>query len=75
MILGLCGIDDNESRNRFIHLLKEKTGQMIECRDLLKANAERGGDKKTHCDGMIYDAIEILEEIINEKKKAEKSFL
>jgi C_GCAxxG_C_C family probable redox protein len=75
MILGLCGIDDNESRNRFIHSLKEKHGQMIECRDLLKANAERGGDKKTHCDGMIYDAIEILEEIINEKKKAEKSFL
>lgn len=68
MILGLLGIDDNESRNRFIHSLKEKHGQLIDCRDLLKANAERGGEKKPHCDGMILDAITILEEIIEEKK-------
>ena len=75
MLLGLAGIDDNESRNRFIHSLREKHEQMMDCRDLLKANAARGGDKKTHCDRMILDAVEILEEIIAEKKQREENFI
>lgn len=75
MILGLLDIKDNEARNRFIHALKEKHGGMMDCRDLLKANAEKGGDKKTHCDGMILDAIGILEEIIEERKNTEKQYL
>lgn len=71
MLLGLAGIDDNESRNRFIHTLRQKHGNMLNCSELLKANALAGGDKKTHCDRMIFDAIEIIEEIINEKKQKE----
>lgn len=72
MLLGLAGIHDNESRNRFVHALKEKHGNMINCSELLKANALAGNDKKSHCDKMILDAIEIIEEIIAEQRKAEE---
>ena len=30
--------------------------------DLLRANAQAGGQKKPHCDGMIKEAIELIEE-------------
>jgi hypothetical protein len=34
------------------------------CADLLRVNAQRGGNKKEHCDGMVFEAIEILEELL-----------
>lgn len=32
------------------------------CAELLKANIEKGGKKKEHCDGMIREAIELIDE-------------
>ena len=32
-----------------------------------RANAQAGGQKKAHCDGMIYEAIKLLEELALEK--------
>ena len=42
--------------------MKENHNGMINCFDLLKANAQAGGQKKPHCDGMIKEAIELIEE-------------
>ena len=36
---------------------------MTDCAELLKANAQQGGNKKTHCDNMIFEAIELLDEM------------
>ncbi|NME81700.1 C_GCAxxG_C_C family protein [Clostridium sp. SM-530-WT-3G] len=34
----------------------------INCAELLKMNAEKGGKKKEHCDGMIRESIKLIDE-------------
>lgn len=38
---------------------------LINCVDLLRVNKEKGGVKKLHCDGMIKEAIEIIDDIVS----------
>ena len=40
---------------------------MIECKDLLRVNAENGGEKMPHCNAMISECIGYAEEILREK--------
>ena len=42
---------------------------MLDCRDLLKANAAKGLPKKPHCDGMVYESVELAERLLKEKGK------
>ena len=39
---------------------------MTDCADLLHANAEKGGEKKMHCDNMIKESIEVMDEVMNQ---------
>ncbi len=68
MVLGLLGIDDAQSAAVFMNGIRESREGMLNCSDLLKRNAEKGGIKKTHCDGMIAQAVGLIEERIKEKK-------
>jgi len=68
MVMGLLSLDDNASRNAFVNGMKAKHENLTDCRDLLKRNAEKGGDKMTHCNRMIFDAIELIEEIQKTKE-------
>ena len=36
------------------------------CADLLKENAKNGGQKKPHCDGMIQEVIELIDQMEKE---------
>lgn len=63
MVLGGLGFSDPKTVNEVIRRIKERHNDMINCSDLLKANHEAGGDRKSHCDGMICEAIEIIERI------------
>ena len=51
--------------------IAENHDGMTDCKLLLKANAERGGNKKEHCDGMIREAITLIDELVSvsENKK------
>jgi C_GCAxxG_C_C family probable redox protein len=62
MVLGALGITDPAIVGGFQSRIKEKHGGNINCSDLLKANSEAGGKKKPHCDGMIKESIELIEE-------------
>lgn len=62
MVMGALGISDPKSVSELQRTIKENHNGLINCVDLLKANAEAGGQKKTHCDAMICEAIEIIEE-------------
>lgn len=66
MVLGLAGFDKPSDAKNYIGRIKEKHDSMMMCADLLRANAERGGIKKLHCDKMVYEAIEILEELLGD---------
>jgi C_GCAxxG_C_C family probable redox protein len=62
MVLGALGITDPVIVGGFQRRIKETHGGNINCSDLLKANSEAGGKKKPHCDGMIKESIELIEE-------------
>ena len=45
---------------------EENHDGMTDCADLLRANAEKGGEKKMHCDNMIKESIEVMDEVMNQ---------
>ena len=63
MVLGAKGVDSPMAVQQFRKGIAEKHDGMTDCADLLRANAQKGGDKKTHCDKMIQEAIELAEYI------------
>ena len=67
MALGMLGLDDPADANAFCRAVKENHEGYILCRDLLKINAERGGQKKPHCDAMVYEAVKLVEKMAKEK--------
>lgn len=64
-VLGMLGITDPKDVGGLQRKVKENHNGMIDCMDLLKANHEAGGEKKAHCDAMVYEAIKLIEEIKN----------
>lgn len=67
MVLGMKGLGDPATCNAFIKKMGEKHDGMIHCADLLKANIQRGGKKKPHCDDMVYSSIETIDAFLQEK--------
>ena len=67
MALGLFGVDDPAVVAEYHRRLGEKHDGMLECADLLRVNRERGGEKKPHCDAMVYECVALVEEILKEK--------
>ncbi len=67
MILGLYGMDDVRALNLFYQKMKAGHEGMMMCADLLRRNAEKGGQKKPHCDQMICESIGYIEEILKEQ--------
>ncbi len=65
MVLGMAGLDKPSVAAGFIRKIRENHEGMTMCADLLRANAERGGIKKEHCDNMVYEVIEILDELLD----------
>lgn len=69
LALGLAGVDDPQATNDLIRKVRDNHNGMIECTDLLRANAENGGEKMPHCNAMIRECIGYVEEILREKGK------
>lgn len=66
VVLGLFGIDDPKE---YYQLLRANHEGMLECADLLRINKERGGQRKPHCDGMVYECVSLVEQILREHGK------
>ena len=67
MALGAAGLEEPAIANRFVRMIRENHDGMIECKDLLRANAQLGKEKKPHCDAMVYEAVEAVETILREE--------
>ena len=63
MALGLLGVDDGPTIAEYHRRLREAHGGCLDCADLLRLDKERGGDKKTHCDGMVLECAALAEEL------------
>ncbi len=68
MALGLLGLDDSSDANAFCRRIRDNHEGCLLCRELLKMNAERGGQKKPHCDAMVYEAVALTEEMLSAKQ-------
>lgn len=68
MALGLAGLDSAQAAGAFTRKIRENHEGMLDCKDLLRVNAERGGDQKAHCDGMVYEAVKAVYEILEENE-------
>ena len=69
LALGLSGVDDPQAANNLIRKVRSNHNGMISCRDLLRINAENGGEKMPHCNAMIRECIGYVEEILKAKGK------
>ena len=67
MVLGLLGIDDQLTVTKYISALKKTHEGHTQCADLLKRAFALGMERKEHCDAMVYEGVEILENILKEK--------
>lgn len=72
MVLGLYGVEDPASIKVYYDRVKENHDNRIDCKDLLSVwFADGNKDKKTHCDGMVFECVALCEEILREKGKIE----
>lgn len=64
MALGLYDAGDAEASTEFMRRMKSLHGGLSDCRDLLREEVHSPAEKKPHCDGMVYEAVEIVEEML-----------
>ena len=69
MVLGLLREDDQPTTQKLISDFKAKHSGMLNCADLLKANSDAGGQRKPHCDALVYEMVEYVENILKERGK------
>ena len=64
MVLGLAGADDAQTVSTFLRTVRENHEGCLDCRDLLRKNTELGNDQKQHCDNMVFECLNLVEEIL-----------
>lgn len=69
MALGAMGLGSKEVCTRFLKRMKDNHDGTLDCADLLRKNKEAGLPRKPHCDGMVYEAVRLVEEIMKEEGK------
>ena len=67
LALGLAGVDDLQVSAGLIRKVRENHDGMIDCKDLLRVNAEKGGEKMPHCNAMIRECVGYVEEVLSAK--------
>ena len=64
MALGISGATDSADAHEFMRRMKAGHDGVIDCAHLLAANAKTGTPKKVHCDGMVFEAVTIVAEML-----------
>lgn len=69
MALGLYGEGDGETVSRFLEDMAATHGDTVLCAELLAGNEAAGGDRHRFCDGLVYEAISLVEKVLAERGK------
>lgn len=64
MVLGLYGRGGAADSSEFIRRMRERHEGRTQCKDLLAQEVHSAEEKKAHCDGMVYEAVEIVEDML-----------
>lgn len=73
MVLGALGLSHPETASKFRNAIAKNHDGMTDCVDLLRANADSGISNREHCNQMIYEGIERIDEILKEYVEAEEN--
>ncbi|MEL4860463.1 C-GCAxxG-C-C family protein [Pseudoflavonifractor phocaeensis] len=65
MALGMAGAGD-KAGPELLRRFRDKNGT-INCAELLKAAVERGEPRGEHCDRMVFEAVELAQELLDKK--------
>ncbi len=57
MVLGMMGATQKQYQD-FLRAMRENHDGITDCRELLAKASEEGVNRKEHCDGLIYEAVE-----------------
>lgn len=66
MVLGLLGYGDPET-GALIRQLKGERGA-THCAALLKAARERGEERKAHCDGLVFEMVDYIQKLLDQRQ-------
>lgn len=69
VVLGLFDLDDPVSTASYYKKLRAAHPDGLDCATLLRLNKERGGERKPHCDGMVFEVVTVVEEMLREQGK------
>ena len=67
MVLGLLHPNPEEGRREFMARFRSEHNNLSNCPDLLRVSKEKGLERKCHCDGLVYEAVSILEELLEKR--------
>ena len=67
MVLGLAGLKDADTAAEYTEAFRKLEEGRLDCAELLRANTERGGEKKPFCNRLITDSVAILEELLRRR--------
>lgn len=62
MVLGMAG-GGSPAASSLLRQFREQN-QALDCATLLRLARERGEDRDSHCDRMVYEAVELLEQLL-----------
>lgn len=62
MVLGSLGCDEQQA-GALLRRFREAHGA-LDCATLLKQSHERGEARKDHCDGLVLEMVQVLEEML-----------
>ena len=71
MALGLYGAGDPRDAAELIRRISDRHEGRTQCRELLAADVKSPAGKKPHCDAMVYEAVEAVEEMLAARGIAE----
>ncbi len=63
MVLGMAGKGEGKTASDLVAQMRREHGA-LECAELLKTSKEQGIEKKAHCDGLVYEMVQAVEEIL-----------
>ena len=63
MVLGMLGYGEQEA-TALLRKVRQERGA-LDCATLLRTSAEAGIPRKNHCDGIVFEMLQVVEDIIN----------
>ena len=67
MVLGLLGIDDQQTISQFVLDFKRTHDGAVICGELLRQSHALGIERKAHCDKLVFETVEYLEKFLRER--------